>query len=251
MVKNEENKNHGFWFIANLVFGLLILSNSLVLWVGWVWFYNSDMKVWWLVNLLFYVVIDLVYAVVFTTAIRAARYVNIKGVFIYNALLAVLLFLNGYCGYYYRNKIDSLAVYSGNVKVTVFQEIILSNTVWMWLYGVFLSGAIALWLIQNQRHELASRMSVLLAHLLKWEYQSERRGGSWKDTIRTQRQRIALCIRKTSSLKVSLTDADWQADVWDDAVDDAIKETGIARKVFPKACPWSNEQIMSQNFYPD
>ena len=104
---------------------------------------------------------------------------------------------------------------------------------------------------KSEQRELASRMAVLLAHLLKWEYQTERRGSSWEDTIRTQRERIERRIRKTPSLKSSLTDADWQADAWDDAVDDAIKETGIARKVFPKSCPWSIEQIMSHDFYPD
>lgn len=104
---------------------------------------------------------------------------------------------------------------------------------------------------KSEQRELASRMSVLLAQLLKWEYQPERRGSSSEDTINTQRERIARRIRKTPSLKTSLTDTDWQADVWDDAVDEAIKETGIARKVFPKSCPWSNEQIMSLHFYPD
>ncbi|SJM94149.1 DUF29 domain-containing protein [Crenothrix polyspora] len=247
----EAHKNQGFLFIASLVFSLLILSNSLVLWIGWVWFYNSDMNGWWMIVLFSYAVIDLVYAVVFTAAIQSARCVTIKAVVIYNALLSVLLFLQGYCEYYYRHKIDWLSVNSGTVKLTLFQEIIVRNNVWAWLYGSFLLGAIVLWFIQNQRHELVRRMSILLAHLLKWEYQPERRGGSWKDTIRTQRQRIALCLRKTPSLKASLIDADWQADVWDDAVDNAIKETGIARKVFPKACPWSNEQIMSLDFYPD
>lgn len=90
---------------------------------------------------------------------------------------------------------------------------------------------------KSEQRELASRMSVLLAHLLKWEYQPERRGSSWEDAIHTQRERIARRIRKTPSLKLSLTDADWQADVWDDAVDDAIKETGIARKVFSQILP--------------
>jgi hypothetical protein len=104
---------------------------------------------------------------------------------------------------------------------------------------------------KSEQRELASRMAVLLAHLLKWEYQPERRGSSWEDTIRTQRVRIERRICKTPSLKATLNDADWQADAWDDAVDDAIKETGMARKVFPKSCPWSNEQIMSQDFYPD
>ena len=104
---------------------------------------------------------------------------------------------------------------------------------------------------KSEQRELAGRMAVLLAHLLKWEYQPERRGSSWEDTIRTQRERIERRICKTPSLRASLTDADWQADVWDDAVDDAVKETGMARKVFPRSCPWTKEQIMSQDFYPD
>ena len=104
---------------------------------------------------------------------------------------------------------------------------------------------------KSEQRELASRMAVLLAHLLKWEYQPERRGSSWEETIRTQRERIERRISKTPSLNVSLTDADWQADTWDDAVDNVVKETGIARKVFPKSCPWSKEQIMSREFYLD
>ena len=104
---------------------------------------------------------------------------------------------------------------------------------------------------KSEQRELASRMAVLLAHLLKWEYQPERRGSSWEETIRTQRERIERRISKTPSLNVSLIDADWQADAWDDAVDDVVNETWIARKVFPKSCPWSKEQIMSHEFYPD
>ena len=33
---------------------------------------------------------------------------------------------------------------------------------------------------RSERRELASRMAVLLAHLLKWAYQPERRGASWQ-----------------------------------------------------------------------
>jgi len=104
---------------------------------------------------------------------------------------------------------------------------------------------------KSEQRELASRMTVLLAHLLKWEYQPERRGGSWRDTIDAQRERIERRIRKTPSLKASLSDADWWADAWDDAVDLAIDETGLARKIFPKSCPWTAEQIMSRSFLPD
>ena len=57
---------------------------------------------------------------------------------------------------------------------------------------------------KSEQRELAGRMAVLLAHLLKWEYQPERRGSSWEDTIRTQRERIERRICKTPSLKASL-----------------------------------------------
>jgi hypothetical protein len=104
---------------------------------------------------------------------------------------------------------------------------------------------------KSEQRELASRMAVLLAHLLKWEYQPERRGSSWRDTITTQRERIARRLRKTPSLKTALTDVDWLADAWDDGVDIAIQETGFARKVFPKTCAWTVAQIMNDDFLPD
>jgi len=39
---------------------------------------------------------------------------------------------------------------------------------------------------KSEQRELASRMAVLLAHLLKWQYQPARRGSSWDKTIKFQ-----------------------------------------------------------------
>lgn len=36
---------------------------------------------------------------------------------------------------------------------------------------------------RSEQRELANRMAVLLAHLLKWQYQPERRGVSWTRTL--------------------------------------------------------------------
>ncbi|PMY01382.1 DUF29 domain-containing protein, partial [Pseudomonas sp. GW460-13] len=41
---------------------------------------------------------------------------------------------------------------------------------------------------KSEQRELASRMSVLLAHLLKWQFQPSRRSKSWQFNIRTQRK---------------------------------------------------------------
>ena len=44
---------------------------------------------------------------------------------------------------------------------------------------------------KSEQRELANRMAVLLAHLLKWQRLPVRRGGSWQLTIRNQRRGIA------------------------------------------------------------
>lgn len=97
---------------------------------------------------------------------------------------------------------------------------------------------------KSEQRELASRMAVLLAHLLKWEYQPDRRCSSWARTIKVQRDSIERRIRRAPSLNASLSDADWWADAWDDAVEAASKETGMAYTDFPEVCPWNQEQVM-------
>lgn len=49
---------------------------------------------------------------------------------------------------------------------------------------------------KSEQRELSSRMSVLLAHLLKWQYQPGRRGSSWQRTIREQRRALSVALQK-------------------------------------------------------
>ncbi|CCD28749.1 conserved hypothetical protein [Candidatus Glomeribacter gigasporarum BEG34] len=102
---------------------------------------------------------------------------------------------------------------------------------------------------KSERRELANRMAVLLAHLLKWQFQPGRRGASWQRTIKEQRRAIALHIQDTPSLCACLDNAHWLEAVWADAVAKATDETGLEQ--FPAFCPWMQEQILSQAFYPD
>ena len=101
---------------------------------------------------------------------------------------------------------------------------------------------------KSERRELASRMVVLLVHLLKWQFQSGRRGSSWQRTIKEQRRSIAVHLRETPSLRTALADPNWQEAVWADAVAKAIDETGL--DVFPEDCPWRVEQVLAADFYP-
>jgi len=102
---------------------------------------------------------------------------------------------------------------------------------------------------KSEKRELASRMAVLLSHLLKWQHQPGRRGSSWTRTLKEQRKAIASAMRQTPSLKASLSDADWLAGVWADAVTKAVDETGLDS--FPEECPWSMVQVLSAEFFPE
>ena len=102
-----------------------------------------------------------------------------------------------------------------------------------------------------EQRELASRMAVLLAHLLKWRFQPQLRTKSWRDTIDIQRKSIARRIEATPSLKATLRDSEWQDDIWLDALNAAIAETGLDRAVFPAAFPLPIEQALDPEFWPD
>lgn len=85
---------------------------------------------------------------------------------------------------------------------------------------------------KSEQRELANRMAVLLAHLLKWQHQPERRGSSWARTIKAQRERIASRIERTPSLQACLNDPGWWLGAWDDAPRDAAKDTGLEMEIF-------------------
>ena len=101
---------------------------------------------------------------------------------------------------------------------------------------------------KSEKRELASRMAVLLAHLLKWQYQPEMRSKSWGKTIKEQRIRIDLAIDETPSLKTSLVDEKWIKGTWLDSLAQARKETGLDS--FPDNCPWSMADVLTEAWLP-
>ena len=102
---------------------------------------------------------------------------------------------------------------------------------------------------KSEQRELANRMAVLLAHLLKWQYQPDRRGNSWTRTIKEQRKRVLMRLGKTPSLRACLEDADWQAEVWSDALTQALGETGLDD--LPENCPWLFGEVLQDDWLPE
>ena len=102
---------------------------------------------------------------------------------------------------------------------------------------------------KSEQRELASRMAVLLAHLLKWQYQPERRGASWEKTIKAQRKEIAYALGESPSLTPKLQEPRWLDMVWARAVAQAVGETGL--DCFPEECPWAMQgEVLAETWLP-
>ncbi|MFZ1642734.1 MAG: DUF29 domain-containing protein [Candidatus Contendobacter sp.] len=102
---------------------------------------------------------------------------------------------------------------------------------------------------KSQIRELESRLGVLLAHLLKWRYQPEQRSISWETTIQEQRRRLTRLLADNPSLKPRLPKA--HDDAYGDARLIARRETALPEKTFPETTPFSLEQTLDPNYWPD
>ena len=101
---------------------------------------------------------------------------------------------------------------------------------------------------KQQRAELRNRLSILIGHLLKWEYQVSKRSRSWVNTICIQRIDILELLKENPSLKPYLQEALQTAYVKGMLL--ASTETNLPRKTFPENCPYGLEDIFSDHFYP-
>ena len=102
---------------------------------------------------------------------------------------------------------------------------------------------------KSEQRELASRMVVLLAHLLKWQYQPQRQSASWRKTIAAQRKEIDYALHESPSLKPKLHEARWLDMVWSRAVAQTVNETEL--DCFPEKCPWSIEDdVLADEWLP-
>jgi hypothetical protein len=97
---------------------------------------------------------------------------------------------------------------------------------------------------EEQYHRLASALRVLMHHLLKWDYQPAARSRPWAITIREQRRRADRQLKKSPGLKARLNEALIEA--YEDARDEAAKETGLTARTFPIAIPFTFSDAMER-----
>ncbi|KJU82496.1 protein containing DUF29 [Candidatus Magnetobacterium bavaricum] len=86
-------------------------------------------------------------------------------------------------------------------------------------------------------------------HLLKWQYQPNRRSDSWRTTIDNQRTDIELLLADSPSLKHNIEIVIAKGFI--SAKQGFEVETGISTNTLPETCPYTFEQLMVRSFWPE
>lgn len=102
---------------------------------------------------------------------------------------------------------------------------------------------------RSEKNALKSNLSVLLMHLLKWQYQPDKRTGSWKSSIIEHRDRIQLSLEDSPSLNNDYREAFEKR--YQVARKKAASETNSDIDRFPAACPYTVEQTLDEDFFPE
>ncbi|MFB2837425.1 DUF29 domain-containing protein [Floridanema evergladense] len=102
---------------------------------------------------------------------------------------------------------------------------------------------------KSDRRSLESNLRILLAHLLKWKYQPEKRSGSWRGSIKEHRRRCLKILSDSPSLKNHLITI--LNECYTDAKDLAATETELSCETFPNDCPFLIDEILDPEFLPE
>lgn len=117
----------------------------------------------------------------------------------------------------------------------------------------------------NELDSLESRLTTLLLHLLKYQYQTQvinpvlpepYNCRNWKGTIREQRAQLVRLVQKRPHLQTLLPDT--LPDAYSEGKKLAIKAMNdyvqphqqLNENSYPGACPWSLNQIMEEDWLP-
>lgn len=99
--------------------------------------------------------------------------------------------------------------------------------------------------------ELQSRLTLVLLHLLKWQFRPSKRSPSWESTLVLQRAEVQRLLHENPSLRrriPTLVEA-----VYATARKAAGREMKMARweRTLPAECPWTPAQILDEDFLPN
>lgn len=103
---------------------------------------------------------------------------------------------------------------------------------------------------RSDKRDVYNRLTVLVAHLLKYQFQPAKRSRSWLSTIGEQRRRLRLVLKDSPSLAETYAPGVF-SDVYQDARKAAGSQTRLAVTAFPETSPYTLEQTLDEDFLPE
>jgi len=100
----------------------------------------------------------------------------------------------------------------------------------------------------SHKHALETNLIRVLMHLLKWQYQKDKRTNSWRYTIIEYRDRLEVAFRDSPRLKRYFNEV--LEKCYQKARRFASEETGLDIKTFPVDLPFTKEEILNPDYLP-
>lgn len=101
---------------------------------------------------------------------------------------------------------------------------------------------------KSEKRGISSQLTRLLLHLLKWQFQPQRRSDSWIDSITDARTQIELALKDSPSL--ATYPAQQLQESYSRARRQAAKQTGINISTFPEECPYLLALVLNEDWLP-
>ena len=102
---------------------------------------------------------------------------------------------------------------------------------------------------RSEKNALKSNLIIVFLHLLKWQYQPDKRSRSWESSIFEHRRRIHKAFKNSPRLKPFF--ANVLAECYQYGIKQASIETGLSLTAFPTESPFTIDEILDENFLPD
>jgi hypothetical protein len=99
---------------------------------------------------------------------------------------------------------------------------------------------------KREQKAIKSNLRIVILHLLKWNYQRDKRSQSWIYSIAEHRQRLYDDFESSPALKRYCEEIFIK--VYQEARKLAVKETGLPLTQFPATCPFLLEQVLEEDW---
>ena len=102
---------------------------------------------------------------------------------------------------------------------------------------------------RREKHSIRGYLFNVMLHLLKWRYQPERRETSWELSLINGRDQLNDLAKDSPSLRPLLPAL--VADLYPRVRRNMAGETGLPLATFPDQCPFTVEQVLDAEYWPD